>query len=316
MAAINLINCFLYAFCLIPFLIAGCGQYDQKKSNVVIVVGSRQITTDELIKDIEFIGAGMDVPAQQWELIRKQLLEQVIDHYLIMEYGKENGITISEAELKRALKEIKREYTEKAFKDALLREYVDYDEWKNRLKEQLLIDKIIRRITENVLPPDHQEIERYYKENQDEFRAPEMLKFRQIVVRTKEEAEDLLKRLKDGEDMGELAGKYSIAPESESGGEVGWVARGQLDESMEKALFSLRPGKVSPVLKTPYGYHIFEVLSLQSERVKKLPEVVEEIETKLLSERRERSCQEWLQGLRALFEVKVNEDLLNTLELS
>ena len=312
----NLIHSFLYAVCLIPFFVAGCGVFDKSGSNVVIIVGSRQITANELIKDMEFIGAGMDLPADQWDRIRKQLVEQVIDHYLVIEYGKENGISISETELESALKEIKKEYTDKAFKDALLREYVDYNEWEDRLREQLLVNKIMEGITENVVPPNHQEIKQYLQGNRDEFRAPEMLKFRQIVTRTKEEAEDLLKRLKNGEDMGELAGKYSIAPESESGGEVGWVARGQLDESMEKALFSLQEGKISPVVKTPYGYHIFEVLALQSERIKKLPEVVEEIELRLLDQRRERLFKKWLQELRVHFGVKVNEELLSTLELS
>ena len=61
----NLIHSFLYAVCLIPFFVIGCGVFDKSESNVVIIVGSRQITANELIKDMEFIGAGMDLPADQ-----------------------------------------------------------------------------------------------------------------------------------------------------------------------------------------------------------------------------------------------------------
>jgi parvulin-like peptidyl-prolyl isomerase len=142
-----------------------------------------------------------------------------------------------------------------------------------------------------------------------------MLEFRQIVARTRKDAEDLLRRLRNGEDMTELAREYSIAPEAENGGYVGWVSKGHLEESMEKALFSMPRGKFSPVIETPYGYHIFEVMSARPAGRKELPEVISEIESRLLSQRREKFYKKWLQELRTHFSVKVNEDLLDSLEM-
>ena len=129
------------------------------------------------------------------------------------------------------------------------------------------------------------------------------------------DAENLLRRLRNGKDMGELAGEHSIAPEAENGGYVGWIAKGHLEESMEKALFSMPRGKFSPVIETPYGYHVFEVMSVRPEGRKELPEVISEIESRLLSQRREKFYRKWLQELRAHFSVKVNQDLLNSLEI-
>lgn len=306
---------FPFGLCLLPILILACGLFDQSVNKVVLIVGSRHITTNELEKDIEFISDGMEVPAEQQNQIRKQLIEKIIDHYLIIEYGKEKGISISEEELQSALEDIKRKYTDNSFKDALLRGYVDFRQWKDRLREKLLVNKIIRSISDKIVPPSNQDIKRYFEENKDEFRCPQMVRFRQIVTRTKEEAEDLLKRLHRGEEMSELAKEYSIAPEADSGGNVGWVARGHLHESMEKVLFSLPQGKISPVVKTPYGYHIFETLSVRPEGMKELPEVIQEIESRLLSEKREVLCKEWLRELRTHFRVKVNQDLLNTIEV-
>jgi peptidyl-prolyl cis-trans isomerase C len=85
---------------------------------------------------------------------------------------------------------------------------------------------------------------------------------------------------------------------------------------MEKVLFSMSPGKMSPVIKTPYGYHIFEVLSIRPEGTKKLPEVLSEIESKFIDQKREAAFKKWLGELRTHFKVKVNKQLLNTLELS
>ena len=301
--------------CLIPVFIPGCGLFDQPDNEAVIVVGSRHITIDDLKKDLDFISAGMNMTIKE-DQIRDQLIEQIIDHYLVTEYGNEKGIALSEKELQKAIADIKKEYTEDTFKDILLRGYVDFDQWKNRLRDRLLYNKIIEKVTENIVPPTYQEIKRYYETNQDKFRSPQMLKFRQIVTRSKEEADNLLIRLHKGEEMSELARQYSITPEAEKGGIVGWIARDHLEESMEKTLFSMPTGKISPVIKTPYGYHIFEVLSVRPEGVKKIPEVISEIKLKLLNQKRMAFYDKWIKELRTHFVVKVNQNLLKTLELS
>jgi parvulin-like peptidyl-prolyl isomerase len=302
--------------CFLTFLMLGCGLFDHKENKPIIVVGSRAITVHELKKDMAFISAEMNLSAEQGDRSRSQLLEQLIDHYLILEYAEDKGISISEKELESALQDIKREYTGDSFQGALLREDVDFGEWKARLREQLLINKTMKQLTDSIVPPSHQDIKRYFQNNQDGFRSPRIVRFRQIVTRTKEEAENLLKRLQNGEGMDELARKYSIAPEAENGGEVGWMARDHLDESMQKVLFSLSEGKISPVITTPYGYHIFEVLAVQPEGVKELPAVMQEIEALLLRQKHEAFYKKWLRELRTLFQVRVNQDLFNTLELS
>jgi parvulin-like peptidyl-prolyl isomerase len=301
---------------LIPLLIPGCGPSDQAKDNVVIVVGSRKITTDQLKKDMEFISADMDIPDHDRKRIREKLLGMVIDHYLILEYGRKMGISVSENERQEVLKDIKTGYTEGAFEDALLKGYVNSEQWEERLRERFLANKVTKKVTENIPPPDYQDIKRYFEDNKNEFKSPEMLEFRQIVTRSREEAEALLKRLNNGEKMPDLAKEYSIGPEAEKGGKVGWVARGDLEESMEKVLFSMPRHKTSPVVKTPYGFHIFEVLSVRPEGVKELPEVIRDIESRLLIQRRELFYKKWLSELRNQFEIKINQDILNGMETS
>ncbi len=305
-----------FCICLLSFFIYACGMPDKAENDVVIIVGSSQITADRLKKDIKIMSAGLEMPVLQRDEIKDQIIEQCINHYLIMEYGKKNNIIVSEKKFQDALDDVKKEYTDTAFDEALLRGYVDIDQWKNQLKEQLLENKIIGIATERITPPSYEEIKRYFELNQDEFTSPKMIEFRQIVARTKKEAKDLLQKLRNGEQMGELAKKYSIAPEAENGGEVGWVAKGHLNESMEKVLFSMKKKKISPVIETPYGYHIFEVLSVKSAGLKKLPDVIDEIKSKLLLQKREAFITKWMQNLRNIFEVTINRDMINKLEFS
>ena len=294
----------------------GCGLSDHGEGDPVIVIGSKRLSCDGLKKEMEFIGGGVPVPVKHAKEIKAQLIEQIIDYYLIIEYGKQNNISISEKEFQKSMKEIKREYSEDAFRKVLLQGYVDPALWEHRLRNQLLVGKVIKQVLGKIASPSYEEIKIYFQKNKNGFRSPEMLRFRQIVCKSKKEAASLRQRIRAGEDMGALAKKYSIAPESEAHGEVGWVARGDLDESMEKALFSMQRGKISPIIKTSFGYHLFEVMSRAPAGVRGLPEVMPEIESRLLRQKHEVFYKKWLEKLRADFKITINQPMLDKLELS
>jgi peptidyl-prolyl cis-trans isomerase C len=290
---------------ILIFPVAGCGLFDHEPDDVIIEIGSIRLTRDALKRELAFISRGMAVPGNHAEEVKGRLVRQVIDYYLIIEYGRENGIAVTEAEFQAELKALKKDYTEADFREALLRAYVAPESW-----------EVVRAASIGIDSPSYEEIKAYFQENRAEFSSPEMVKFRQIVCKSKNEAQRLRARLKAGEDMGELAKKYSTAPEAENHGEVGWVARGDLDGSMEKTLFSLQAGRVSPVVKTAFGYHLFEVTDRRPAGLKGLAEVIDDIESRLLQQRQERFFEKWLRKLRAESKVKINQEMLNKIKLS
>jgi peptidyl-prolyl cis-trans isomerase C len=294
---------------------SACNILDRSEEKVVIIVGERHITTDEFKRDIKYITSGMGVTDEGVKFVIDPLVSKLVDHYLILEYGRQRGITISEKELELEIRAIMKDYPNEAvFRQMLLQRYLDYEKWKEGLRQQLLVQKIMRRVSENITPVTFDEIKAYFDAHRNEFTRPEMVKFSQIVTRTKDEAEGIQNRLKKGENLGDLAKKYSITPEANNGGEVGWVSKGELHESMEKAIFALPVGKISPITKTSYGYHIFEVQSKRPEGSKSLSEAMEEIESVLFRHKQETFYERWLMQLRGFFPVQVNKDLLATLD--
>lgn len=305
----TVVTLFLCGLLALP--IAACHGKDELERNVVLVVGASRIGVDELKRDLAYVNPGGDGETFKDRDLMEPALKKVIDRYLIMEYAREQGISVSEAELEDARGRIAGQYEQKAFQEVLLKEYVAEDQWKSRLREQLLIEKALERGLEAVPVPSYEEILARYAEKRSTFTSPEMIRFRQIVTRTREEAEALLAALKGGEDMAGLARLHSTGPERENGGEVGWVAREELEESMANALFSMPVGKIGPVVRSPYGYHIFEVLAVRRETRKELPEVYREIEAELTAESRGRYFERWLQELTEEFPIQIDHEKIN-----
>jgi len=159
-------------------------------------------------------------------------------------------------------------------------------------KDAQLIVADQAKIGESIPVPDS-DVANYYNSHQDQFRTPERVHARHILLATtnksdaekakiKAKAEDLLKQLKGGADFAKLAEKNSEDPGSASkGGDLGWVVRGQMVKEFETATFALKPKEISDIITTQYGYHIIQVLEKESARLRTLDEVKPEILTAL-----------------------------------
>jgi peptidyl-prolyl cis-trans isomerase D len=129
------------------------------------------------------------------------------------------------------------------------------------------------------------QIQDYYNIHKDDFRKPERVRARHILLSTankpkdevpkiKAQAEALLKQIKAGGDFAELAKKNSQDPSSAvKGGDLDWVSRGQMVKPFEDAVFSLKPNEISDLVTTEYGFHIIQVQERQPAHLQTLDEV-------------------------------------------
>jgi peptidyl-prolyl cis-trans isomerase D len=132
--------------------------------------------------------------------------------------------------------------------------------------------------------PTDADLQRLYSQNQGQFRIPETVKVRHILLKTqgkppaddakiKAQADDLLKQVRGGANFAELAKKFSEDPGSaNTGGEYSVQRNGQMVKEFEDAAFNLKPGE-SQVIKTSYGYHVFQVVQHDQPRVQPFEEV-------------------------------------------
>jgi peptidyl-prolyl cis-trans isomerase D len=141
-----------------------------------------------------------------------------------------------------------------------------------------------------------QELQDYYDQHRDQYRVPEQVNVRHILIKTplagtdgkvdqkgvdaaRAKAQDVLKQVKAGGNFSELAKKYSEDPGSaKNGGSLGWINRNQTVPEFEKAAFSLPKGSTSDLVQSSYGFHIIHVDDKHDAHVKSLDEVKAQIE--------------------------------------
>lgn len=166
-------------------------------------------------------------------------------------------ISISEKELDEKIKEyIDATGGEEEFKNYLKESDLSEDFFRENLRKELLMNKHKEAIMED-LDIEEEEAEEYFKNNKDDL---VLVKARHILVKTEEEGQKVLNRLKNGEEFSEVAKEVSMDKQSSVlGGDLGYISKGDRVSEFDEAVFSLDVGKISEIIKTEVGYHIIEV---------------------------------------------------------
>ncbi len=186
--------------------------------------------------------------------------------------------------------------------DAELAAY--YEAHKNELKipekrkvKYALVDMQAIRNRIQISPQD---IQRSYEDNQQQYSTPEQVRASHILLKTegkddaavKKQAEELLAKVKAGADFAQLATKYSEDETSKvKGGDLEFFPKGQMVPEFDKTAFSMKPGEISDLVKTQYGYHIIKLTDKKAASTKALEEVRAQIEDQLKWERAQAEAQ-------------------------
>ena len=132
--------------------------------------------------------------------------------------------------------------------------------------------------------------------------APEPeVRARHILLKTEQEAKDVIKQLKNGADFVELAKKSSDGPSAQTGGDLGYFSRGQMVKPFEDAAFALKPGQISDPVQTEFGWHVIKV---EDRRNRPVP-AFDEVKDQLIASLVQNQLKTVVQGLRSSAKVEI-----------
>ncbi|MBN1883312.1 MAG: peptidylprolyl isomerase [Deltaproteobacteria bacterium] len=180
-------------------------------------------------------------------------------------------------------------------------------------KSNLLISEMLERKFSGKIIVTEAEIKEYYTNNLNDF-TTETVEASHILVKTREDAENVLALIDRGRNFNDLATEYSFGPGADKGGVLGVITRGQMMPEFEEALFSLeKEGDISPIIETEFGYHIIRLDTPKTTIVKPYDEVKETIREVLSDQKEKELFESFIHGLEDEVDVKINETLLEEL---
>jgi len=293
-------------------LSVGCSKSSAPPASpIVAMVNDEGISLAEFktaFMDAEIKGA-LDENSDSVKELKRSLLNQLIEQRLFLEEAVRLKIDISPHELNEAVNRIKEDYAPGEFDAMLQNRQTTYEEWRERLRRELLSQKMVNQAVPESIRITDEEVEAYFEKHSKDFVRPEEVRARQIVVANEETANSIRQMALQGTDFATLAKAHSLSPDKDQGGDLGFFARGDMPEEFD-IVFELGVGKISPITKTAYGYHIFKVEDRHPARPMTPSEAADQIRAQLTQERRERLFAKWVSELKEKARITVNDQIL------
>jgi len=247
---------------------------------VVAVVGDFNVLQSDVEQEyLQMKMSGMKMNQDA----RCEIYNQLIDRKLLMTQAKIDSVEVS-ADMVELQMESRLDYFIGQFgSEAEMEAYFNKsifdikDDLREAIQEQMVSDQVKKSITEDVstTPSDVKEFYRSLDPDSipyinTEVELAQIVAYpeysEEAVFLVKERLLELRKRVQEGEDFGTLAILYSEAPEAARRGEIGFMMRSQLDKAYADAAWSLKPGQVSKIVESSFGYHIIQMIERRGDR--------------------------------------------------
>ena len=257
---------------------------------------------------------------------RKTIIDKLIEKKLLLKQAKAMHISVTDEEVDRALTQIlnRNKTTREQFTAELAKMGMQEKQYRENLREQILSSKLVNyEVRSKVVIPESQIVD-YYDQHYTEQVQEGGYYILQLGITAqgkdmpsdpaaadkaaRKKAERILSMARTGQNFKQLARQYSDLPSAVDGGDIGTFQQDEMASYMRDAVTRLKPGEISPVIKSPNGYMIFKLLSSQEgEIITKVPyeSVKEEIRNTLYQQEMQRCYKKWLEEIRSQAYVKI-----------
>jgi len=262
-----------------------------------------QQEVERLRPDYERVFSDQD-PKEREAQLTDWSRENVIERVLINQEAKENGGKIPEDQVESALAKLKEqsEDKEQLYNDLGVKNDEDIKEF---LQMQMRVEQRLKEVCKDLPKPSQAAIQEYYEENKEQFKSGEQARVAHIVkyVNWQTDEETAYNAIKEAQDELKNGAAFEAVVEkhtdcADSGGDLGYVMKGQMVEEFEDVVFNLGAGEVSDAFRTRFGFHIAKVYDRKPAVVPELEEVKGGIVDALEKQMRGEAIDEFIDGLK------------------
>ena len=268
---------------------------------------------------------------------QRDILRDLIDQQLLLQKGKDLGIT-GDTELIKRLDEMRKQMNLETMEDlekAAEAQGASYEDFKQNLRNQIVTQRVIGQEVGSHLAMNKDEEKKFYEQHRAEMEQPEQVRLSEILIAPKTpakpapsadakpeppseaeteaalaaaqaKAQDVLDQFHKGAQFADLAKKYSDGPSAKDGGDLSYFKRGTLAKELEDQVFAMKAGGVTDVIRTKQGYVILQATEHQTAGIPPLKEVEPRIQDALYMEKLQPALRAYLTTLReeAFIDIK------------
>jgi peptidyl-prolyl cis-trans isomerase C len=263
--------------------------------------------------------AGAPVPAERRDAVYREVLEQLVAFRLLSQEFQAKKLTVPDAEVNSRVAEIRKQFaTEAEYTSALSQRQMTPDRLATDIREQIAAMKLVETEVAPTVSVGDNEVKEFYEKNPDRFKQPEAVQTSHILIRVPEKATDAVRKKVRadaervraaafrGEDFAALAKQHSQDQGSAvRGGDLGFVTRGQTVPAFEEAAFSMKPGQISQVVETTFGFHVLKVGEHREARTVPLDEVRTQVVEFLKQQQMQEKTTGYIEKLKAKGKVEI-----------
>ncbi len=291
---------------------------------VIAVVNNDVITLSELQDNLAFYLSGTReaVKPGEEEALKQRLLNRMIENRLQLQEASREQLTVEDAEVDEQLAEVRKQVnarTQEEFEQIVKAQGVTLEGIRKRARDQVLIQKVIRRKVAFRISVTEHEIEQYLVENREKLETGLSYHARHILFAptppgseaaldaARGRAEEVWAKVRAGEDFVELAKRHSEDSTAKDGGDLGVLKQGELAPEVERQILRLRPGEASAPFRSPLGFHIFKLEWKEGLTGETLAQAKQQIRDILIRQKYATRLEAWLAEIRkrAIIDIRL-----------
>lgn len=254
--------------------------------------------------------------------LREKLLQTLIENRIQLQQAERERIVVDDAEINENIADIMKKLkvtSEKQFDELMKQQGLTMESVRKRMRESLMVQKVIRRKVALRISVTEQEIDKYLVDNRDKLETGLSFSARHILFQPDpnkgdegwteagKRAEEVYAKLLEGQDFIELAKKYSDDPSAKDGGSLGPLKKGELAPDIEEAILRLKPGEISTPFRSQVGYHIFRLDSRETLTGEALVQARSQIREILYRQKYDARLKDWLVEIkeRSIIDIRM-----------
>jgi parvulin-like peptidyl-prolyl isomerase len=289
---------------------AVCQRAPRLAEGVLATVNGQTITVSEFEKAFAAARQTALEPAPNDPVDRlavaQAFLDALIDKLLLEQEAARLGVQVDEAAIDQDVRRMMAGWPGKTFRREVAQQGVE-PAW---LREQARLSRLAVEVAARTVEPQAQvteeELKSYYDAHPTEFQRPERAHVRQVLCKDQAQAAMTLAELLTGKDFAQVARERSQAPEAARGGDLGFVARGELPAEIEEAAFHQLVGEIGPLVESPFGVHIIQVVDRQPAATLTYEQARPTIERALRKRRIDQAWRQRLDELRRAAQIETD----------